>query len=111
MLLALSGYYTAACRSAEEGLEVFQAAPSWFGAVIVSWPAPDLAGADLAGELKAISPDTPIFACLPISEGGPPRFTPRPIRGWLNKPFTLPEIAAQIGPVVAGRSARPSAGG
>lgn len=60
-MLSRLGYDVTACTDSRECLEIFRSAPDQFDLVLTDLTMPNMTGLDLAGEIKSVSPNTPVI--------------------------------------------------
>ncbi len=91
------GYYPVVCRTAEEGLEVFQDEPKRFDLLVTDRTMPGMSGDRLARECRRLRPDLPVIFCSG-SHGVPDRddSCSKGVTECLLKPHTLQEFAYAI---------------
>ena len=90
-VLASLGYEPVGCVGATEALATFNAAPSRFDALLTDVIMPDMAGTDLARELRRQRPDLPVL--LMSGYAGPSRAAQTAGYECLVKPLRAAELA------------------
>ncbi len=101
-MLERLGYQTSVFTSSRDALTAFKTEPSLFDLVITDMNMPDMNGMQLATELIAIRPDTPIILCTGFSERiNNKNAEALGIRGLLMKPVGMKDLAQKIQEVMA----------
>jgi CheY-like chemotaxis protein len=96
-LLESLGYKVATKTSGLEALEAFRADPESFDLVITDMTMPGLRGEQLAREIMALRPGTPIILCTGFSELiDEAQARDMGIREFIMKPYTVANFAQTI---------------
>ncbi len=91
------GYHVTVCNSGITALEIFQADPHQFDAVITDQTMPKLTGEKLAIEMLRLNPDLPIIIYTGFSHTMTPEKAQQlGIRRLLQKPLLIQELAATL---------------
>jgi CheY-like chemotaxis protein len=96
-LLEGLGYRVTATISSVKALEVFKAEPRRFDLVIADQTMPGMTGLELAGEILALRPDTPVIVWsgygIPLDAEATKVVG---VRAFMEKPVTKREVAKTI---------------
>ena len=102
-VLAELGYQVTARMSSREALALFRVDPSRFDLVITDQTMPEMTGVDVAREILALRPGTPIIMCTGFSHlVDADKAKAAGIRAFAMKPLTKGEVARTIRKVLDG---------
>jgi CheY-like chemotaxis protein len=100
-MLETLGYEAVPRYSSSDALETFRAKPDSFDLVITDMTMPHMTGVDLAREIFAIRPHTPLILCTGFSETmGEYRMKPPGIRKILMKPVSMRDLAFAVSEIL-----------
>jgi DNA-binding NtrC family response regulator len=100
LVLAQGGYEVVAASDAEEALALYRADPARIDLVLSDVLMPGLSGAELAAQLRAISPEIPVILMSGFTgDRIDPDSLPPDIEV-LEKPFKLDRLLAAVGAAV-----------
>ena len=96
-MLEKLGYTVTAVTDSVEALKAFSEDPSRFDLVFTDQTMPEITGIDLAAELFKVRPDIPVILATGYSDAvSQEQATASGIKGYLMKPLSRREIAAEI---------------
>ena len=105
-ILQKLGYTVTAMTDSVEALRTFSADPSQFDLVFTDQTMPEITGVDFAAEILRIRPDIPVILATGYSDiVSEERAGAAGIRGFLMKPLSRREIAAEVRRVLDGKPA------
>ena len=106
-MLSLLGYRVTPMGGSLAALDLFRAGPDFFDLVITDLAMPNMTGADLAAEMLRIRPELPVILCTGFSEElNEKTALAMGIAAFVNKPFSMAEIAGLIRRVLTERAKR-----
>jgi PAS domain S-box-containing protein len=107
-MLERLGYRVTTAASGVEALARFRRTPEAFDLVVTDQTMPHLTGAELAGELMRLRPQTPVLLCTGFSETmDPERARAMGLQGFLLKPVSMKSLATTVREVLNARSQGP----
>jgi signal transduction histidine kinase len=95
------------CRNGMIALAAVEAAPDELDVVVTDWVLPGMPGEELVERIGRVRRDLPVIVCSSLGERATPPGQLPGIKAWLNRPFTLRELADSLD-VAAGGEMRPS---
>jgi CheY-like chemotaxis protein len=98
--LTHSGYQVETFTDPRAALDRFGKTPDDFHAVITDEMMPDMTGATLAGELRAIRPSVPVVLCTGVPESNP-NDDPDWAQAVIRKPYRPGDLLSLVGRVIA----------
>ena len=102
--LGRGGYQVTALTSSEDAWALFTRDPAAFDVVVTDQTMPRLTGITLAERMLALRPDLPVILCSGFSHSVTPEIAAaKGIRTYLNKPFSITELAAAVREAVGER--------
>jgi len=102
-ILDTLGYETVPRYSSSDALEAFKKSPESFDLVITDMTMPHMTGIDLAKEIFALRPHTPLILCTGFSETvDESKMKPLGIRKLLMKPVSMRDLAVAVSEILVG---------
>lgn len=109
-ILSNLGYEVLTANGGREGIEIYQSNPEGIHLVILDMIMPGLGGRDAFDRLKNIKDDVKVLLSSGYSmEGQAEEIMEAGCRGFIQKPFTMNELAAKIRDVLEGRECKEKA--
>jgi DNA-binding response OmpR family regulator len=90
------GFTVYTASSAKEAIEVFRNNQHDIGVVLLDYLLPDMSGEWIFENLRSLDPDVRVVLLTGCEESVADRMLKRGLRGYLQKPFDLPELVERV---------------